>query len=255
MDYEQHLHMSFEDYLKHPACSPSLLKSYAVNPVLCRFSSKRTKAKDEGTAFHAVMDGSFTKLYLRGPEGPCNKNPWLSEKKKLQEENPEKIVLSASEYDSYLEMSDAVYLNRQVGPLLQGIVERESTYIWKDVHGVPCKARPDAVTKEGLILDFKSAASVGANWWRDAHKYHYDLSVAHYLDDDLPFTGYVFIVVSKEPPYFVMKWQMHPDALMGAYKRVRELRDAWHESYQRNSFENVYDQEYFIPARFQQEEA
>jgi hypothetical protein len=243
--------MPFDEYLaKRGHCSPSILKSYSVNPVLCKFSERATKAKDEGTAFHSVMDGTFKTLYLRGPDGPCNKNPWAQEKKRLQEENPKLTVLPAAEYDGYIEMSDAVYLNKQVGPLLERISERECSYFWNDAFGVPCKARPDAVTDDDIILDFKSAASVGPEWYRDAHRYQYDLSVAHYLDESLPFFGYTFVVVSKVPPYFVMKWKLDPDAFIDARDNLRRLRDSWNESRLMDSFENRYDQEFTIPRRF-----
>ena len=253
--FTRHDSMSFEEYLsKKDHCSPSILKRYAQNPLLCKFKEGSTKAQDEGTAFHSVMDGSFKERYLRGPDGPCNKNPWKAELKEMEDENPGKIVLSAGEYDGYVEMSDAVYLNRQVGPLLEKISEKETSYFWKDEHEVPCKARPDAVTDYALILDFKSAAYVSPQWWRDAHRYEYDLSVAHYLDDNLPFIGYVFIVVAKFPPYFVMKWTLSPEALADAREKLRVLRDGWNESRLNDRFENVYDQEFTIPRRYQREQ-
>jgi PDDEXK-like domain of unknown function (DUF3799) len=230
-------------------CSASMLKTYKKNPALCAYDLPPTKGKEDGLAFHAVMDGTFTGKYLRGPEGPMNKNPWAAQKKELQEKNPEKIILSANEYDSFLDMADSIYLNPDVGPLIDRIVERECSYTWEDIEGVPCKGRPDAVTDDGTILDFKSTYSLSTSWWRDAQKYQHDLSVAHYLDSELPFTRYIFIVVGKDVAHFVMRWQLSPAALSDAQGEVRALRDAWHESYRTGRFPNSFAGEFLIPRR------
>jgi hypothetical protein len=80
---------------------------------------------------------------------------------------------------------------------------------WTDTDtGVRCRARPDQVTADALVVDLKTTQNASADaFQRDAWKYRYHVQAAFYLDAlrtlRHPAESFVFIAVEKEAPYLV----------------------------------------------------
>src|SRR5205823_14867098 len=89
--------------------------------------------------------------------------------------------------------------------------DAEVTLTWHDPEtGVPCKARPDYLPRDGSwLVDLKTATSANPRTWRDqAYRLGYHARAAWYLDGAAAVLGhtpeeYWFVIVEKEAPYLV----------------------------------------------------
>jgi hypothetical protein len=117
-------------------------------------------------------------------------------------------------------LADAVRADRWTADLLDG-AEMEVSFFWEDEGRVPCKARADLVSRDGLVLgDVKTASSSNPRaFQRAAFSNGYFLRPAWYLDGwGAAKTGsvardYWFIVIGKDEPHVVTVCRLDPRAL------------------------------------------
>lgn len=97
-------------------------------------------------------------------------------------ENPDKIVLSKTEYDQVCRMSDALLSNPCARAYLDLRGEPEKSFYFKR-NGIWLKTRPDYMTSDSTFcLDLKTTKSVGRrDFQKDSDKYKYPLSGAMML--------------------------------------------------------------------------
>lgn len=135
----------------------------------------------------------------------------------------------------------AVQRNHTVRSILAG-ARREATLLWEDAaHNVDCKARYDAVDKDGVIVDIKTTVDARNDpFGKDMLRYGYGLSAAHYLEGARQ-TGvaegdaFMFVAIEKEAPYGIRTYMLHPDEIirshawrhkaMADYSRCRRLNE------------------------------
>ena len=119
-------------------------------------------------------------------------------------------TLTPAEAEQVERIAAAVVEDESASRLLKACPIREYPIIWPDPEtGLVCKARLDAFSDGGVILDLKTAenASEGA-FTREAYKYLYTLQSAFYVHGAQVLSGrkdwkFVFIVVEKAPPFGV----------------------------------------------------
>ena len=148
-----------------------------------------------------------------------------------------KKLLKRETYNQCMFMREAVMNDPIAGELLRGAGTKEEVLTWTDPEtGVDCKSRLDFRHHEtNLIIDLKSA---GVDIWssaapsafrRSVSKYRYHVQNAFYTDGlfhstSLQTPGFIFIVVEKEPPFKVAKYQLtDQDVQFGREEYIQNL--------------------------------
>lgn len=136
-------------------------------------------------------------------------------------ENENKGILSQEDYETILNMLNAVNCNKYAKALLKGTKE-QSLYYVDDLTNIPCKVRPDCRTEiqdRVVIVDLKSCKSAAPeDFMRDVVKFAYDLQVAMYkigvsktLGIPLDKIDFVFIAVEKKSPHLIGIYEANED--------------------------------------------
>lgn len=121
----------------------------------------------------------------------------------------------------------------------------EQSIYWLDEEtGVTCRGRIDWL-RDNAIVDVKTTTYGGTDagaFGRAAASFDYPLQAAHYQDGIEALTGrrlpFLFIVVEKEPPYFVRVHQLTDYDLEVGRERAREARHLFAE-YESNGYPDV----------------
>lgn len=136
----------------------------------------------------------------------------------IKERENSKVILTRAESDKVEAMAESLTKNQYAISLLKsaGYIE-SSIFFDKEVENedtgeieiVRCRARPDLMRNDGLIVDIKTARSVHPEtFFKDAYNLHYDLSAALTFDayealHEKPADNYVFVAVEPEGPHLV----------------------------------------------------
>lgn len=114
--------------------------------------------------------------------------------------------------------------------LSQGEAERSLYWIDPDT-GVTCRGRLDWV-RDNALVDVKTVPYGGTDTHtlaKAAATYDWPLQAAHYIDGWEALTGarlpFLFLVIEKEPPYFIRIVQLSDDDLAAGQERIRLARD------------------------------
>ena len=98
-------------------------------------------------------------------------------------------------------MHENFMANSAARMLYESVAMQEVSIFWNWL-GVPVKARPDALTKSGVLVDWKSTSEVAPlkTFWRSVLRYGYGLSAALYREGcrvaDLADSPMVFVATS-----------------------------------------------------------
>jgi len=150
-------------------------------------------------------------------------------RKLFEEANPGRSVLSLDEWNTIRGMTDAVWSNPNAATLLQNGYAEQSVY-WNhpDFPDVLCKARPDYLRMEGVVIDVKTTKDAGAKAFASSiANFRYHVQAAWYLHGlsfafGREFKHFVFIAVEKEPPYGVAIYEASPDMVFKGEMDYRE---------------------------------
>lgn len=174
----------------------------------------RTAAQRWGTLVH---------LYTFEPENVARETAitpaGIDRRTKAGKEAWESFILEAcgrepvseDEHAELMQVADAVHAHPTAGRILAAghPSTAEMSLYWTDPDiGARCRARPDQVTTDALVVDLKTTANASADaFQRDAWKFRYHVQAAFYLDAlrtlRHPAESFVFIAVEKEAPYLV----------------------------------------------------
>lgn len=165
-----------------------------------------------GTIIHcAVLEPDcLEERYQRGPEDRRG-NKW----KDFVAEYGDGAV-TAGDYDTALEIRDAVHRDPVMRALTGAGCQREISCMWTDPDtGRACRARPDAFNPElGILCDLKSTADA-TRFDRIAADLGYHVGEAHYSNGwrclGQPLQQFLFVVLETEPPYEFMIRELDPD--------------------------------------------
>ncbi len=230
-----------EDYLRWPLVSQSILTVIRdKSPAHARYEqlhpSPSTPAQLVGDSLHrAVLQPDlFAKEFLRGPDGPWNRNPYKAELEEMRSNHPEATILKAEEYDTVLRMRDNVHTHPKISKLLTEDVELSA--IWQDrATELMCKGRFDCVNrKRGVFLDLKKTRDASPRGFLKAiGTYGYYLQAAMYYAGayalDLPVKHFVFVAIEDYPPYAVAAYRITDKALMAAEYELGDLMQVYKE--------------------------
>jgi len=122
----------------------------------------------------------------------------------IQKEHEKYKLLKRDDWEACQKITEGVRKNPALSVLFES-GNAEVTLIWKDEYsGVMCKARADWLTKDGVIVDIKSAidASIQEFSWA-FERYGYWQQAAWYLDGVKATTGIegTFLLVAFEPSF------------------------------------------------------
>jgi len=230
-------------------------------------------AMARGTLVHLLMElgreafGERAKII---PEAYLTAGGALSTKadakKWVADQDPNAILLTPADSSFLGEVLSQFDQNKAVTELYSKIEHREVSIRWQTVEGYKLKCRPDAITSDGVVIDYKTTklANPKKDFWLACRDWGYHISGALYEEgskaagfSDKPLT---YIVISTVSPYLVQAVTI-PRRLvdLGRKKLERAIADI----HARMSFDHwvpeAYDsvEECEVPAWFyrQEEEA
>jgi exodeoxyribonuclease VIII len=178
--------------------------------------------KPLGSATHAAVlePELFRKSYAHAPKldrrRKKDKEIWA----KFLEDNKDKEILTAEEYDQCLEMQGAALVNPLVSAIVGDAGYTEMSFVWVDKDtDVTCKGRIDRFGRlygHSVIADLKTTENASPDAWvREVVKYQYHAQAAFYLDgldtvSPVVERRFIWITLEKKPPYAVAIYE--PDA-------------------------------------------
>jgi hypothetical protein len=136
-----------------------------------------------------------------------------------------RIPLLEDQYIRVLEMLTALDAQMPDG-FFQG--EKEVTVVWRD-RDVLCRARPDSYDSDlGIIDDYKttSKSAEPAAWSKSMLSGGFDLQAAFYMRATGA-TPFRFLVQETFEPYAVQTFELAPDALALANRKIDWALDTW----------------------------
>lgn len=231
--YGLHQGMPSADYFKLDAVSKSDLDLIAKSPLHWKQSVRdETAAMRIGSAVHcAVLEPErFAKVYVTAPE--CEKRTKAGKEAfaEFEAANAGKIILSIDESSLCRSVTNSINRHTRAFHLLDGAAQAEVSALWSDQEfNVRCRARIDAISKDGWLVDLKTTGDASPRAFaKSCANFRYHVQAAWYLDGyhaatrDLP-AGFVFIAVEKTPPYAVAIYEL--DAKAVEYGRMLARRD------------------------------
>lgn len=230
------------DYHAHHAISKSGLDRIAISPAHYRAWKEAppepTDAMLFGTACHRLIlePELFESSCVVEPEslsegimtkaGKPSTSPkstdeykdryakWSSEQLKQG-----KLILKADQYETLRGMAEAWRAHPRFKEVHRE-ANHEPSAFWLDPEtGLECKARPDIVHPNGLILDLKTTDSaLPSDFQRTIAKFRYHVQAAWYLDgvsraSGFTFDQFIFIVIEKKPPFGISLFVASPQMI------------------------------------------
>jgi exodeoxyribonuclease VIII len=221
------LHMTSNDYHRHPSISSSDVKAVATRS-LAHWKYKTYKASPAfalGSAVHALVLEPQKNLVVRGPEDRRGAK-WKDAS--LAADLDGKILLTEGDYDLAAEIANAVLAHPAVGSFLADseFVAEASFFADDGETGANIKCRPDGyILHAGVVFDIKTTRDASPDGFpKELRNYGYDLQAAFYLrtlrEAGFDAKKFIFVAVEKEPPYAVGLHVMTDRYLEHANERV-----------------------------------
>ena len=212
--------MSNSDYHKLDSLSASGAKTIAQKG-LRDFRYKKNKhlpAFDLGTAAHSMV---FERDKLETVRGPATRrgSDWINQKEECDKLG--KLLLTESDYDHALAMSDSVLSNKYAADYINesSFVAEASVMVEDPTYNVPLRARPDGwLTDLDIIVDLKTTVDPSPEGFaKQVASYQYHLQAAFYervmKAEGHELKSFVFIAVGKEYPHSCGIYTLDEDAL------------------------------------------
>jgi hypothetical protein len=226
--------ISHSVYHSIEAVSNSYLSRLQRCPAAAKIPHEETPAMIFGRAFHCLI--------LEGMEvfnRECAIAPNVDKRTKIgkevfaefQQVNEGKTIVSGEDYDTMIDMANAV-IKHPFGVKCLAEGRSEISIFWNDpLTGLYCKCRPDRIPDgdHGVIVDVKTTRDSDKRAFAyTVLRMSYDMQAAIYVDGlnavcSSKVDAFVFISVEKEPPYRVECYTLSEgDIDVGRFK-YREL--------------------------------
>lgn len=204
--------LPFADYLTHPALSASGMKRLLDVPARFKVEQADTAAMRHGRLIHALTFDQPHDLVVK--DWDARTNPGKARRDEVLaahgvESADDLDLVSADDWEAATAIAEALKANTRASEVLfPSGVRHEVSAVWTDPEtGVELRCRFDALGAQA-IGDLKSTTNAQpATVARDAAKYGYYLSAAHYLAAakalDLPAREFLLIAVEKKAPHFI----------------------------------------------------
>ncbi len=212
------------DYQSDPThISTSQLKDFVESPpffhrrhVLRVESSPPSEAMARGTLVHLCLElgweaaGERIKVipaeHLTGTGSLSTK----ADTKKWVADQGNSILVTPQDAEFLGEVQSQCSLNKGVAKLLSSIAHKEVSIRWQRPDGIKLRCRPDAITSEGRVVDYKTTKyrNPDKDFWRACQEYKYNLQSAFYQEGAAAagFSGepLIFVLISTVSPYTVV---------------------------------------------------
>ncbi len=194
-------------------------------------------ALDFGKAAHTLLLGEegFRRLYAIRPEEWTGWRLLAARQWRDEQRAQGRSILTPDQVEAVKRMADALDRHPLVkNGLLQGEVER--TIVWRDpVTGVWCKARPDVLPRDTVIVDLKTCISTSrVAVERAIGDYGLHMQLAMIGMGLEAVTGrapgnddYVLLFVEKAPPYAVRVAPVAIEAIWYGRRQIRRALDTF----------------------------
>lgn len=208
------LKMTYDEYNDYPAIRKSELDYIHQSPahyqVYKANGRKETDALRWGRMFHTfVLEPELFNQEYAVLEESVNRNTIAGKKAWATwlEANEGKIAVNRPDMDTLIQMKQCIFDHPLAKNALSGGIA-ESTLLW-EYDGMLCKARPDYITANGLIVDLKTTKDARPRGFaKDCADYRYHVQSAFYTEayyqvfGEYP-AGFLFVAIEKEKPYAV----------------------------------------------------
>ena len=226
--------MSATEYHATEAFSKSFMTKFDRSPAHAKVpekppGSQKVRNMLVGSAFHTTVlePEKFEKEYVVLPEG----------KKRVGTHDADgRAILNFTEGGDLPGMREAVRNHEDAGPLLS-FGQAEVSVFWQDPdYGFLCKARPDWITPNGIIIDLKSTEDAREEAFsRTAYNLRYRWQGYWYLNGASiakgePHNIFIIIAVEKEPPYGVYVYEVDKEMLLLAMEEIAPLLKKYNQS-------------------------
>jgi hypothetical protein len=149
---------------------------------------------------------------------------------RFQDSNEGKIIVDAEDITKCHQMREAMLKNAACrNALEQHRLHTEASLFWQDqATGVKCRARPDIIRADGLIVDPKTCQDASEEaFQRSAWNYGYYRQAAMYLDGWEAVSGekpkaFIFLAQEVEPPFLCRAYVASPSMIEYGRAQLRE---------------------------------
>lgn len=229
--------MTMADYLSNPAIGSSGLRTL-INKTPAHYKYEvenpepSTPAQLLGTAIHqAILEPKYFKEQMvvepifegKTKSGEITTNKNCAEVREKYERwhlaNSSKIIITQEQKDQIQGILTNLSGHKQAVKLIADGIAEESLF-WKDPEsGLSCKARPDFIRENHIIVDIKTCQDASYNFFQsDIARYGYHIQAAMYLDAasmvlDKTFDTFIIVAIEKEAPFAVNCFQFKEDTI------------------------------------------
>lgn len=237
--------MTYDKYVGLPGLRHSEAKKYERSPSHALWAMTHPEADTRstliGSALHcAVLEPEeFLTRYVPTPKIDKRTKKGKAEWARLEQENPDAILLPAGTYDEIVAMQTSVLnhpmiqqAQRSVTPVPFPLPARlcEVSVVWRGPLDVVCKARIDWVVRlfdSTVVFDVKTTRDASPSWFaKQIHMYSYHTQAASYLHGlqvlrPGPRRRFVWIAVENQPPYEACLYEASEGLLQQGFSEWR----------------------------------
>jgi hypothetical protein len=171
-------------------------------------TKERTAAMRWGSLVHTFVLEPDQFDAVVGPQADKRTKEGKAAWEQFTAENQGKEVIKQEELDELESVRKAISAHGLGSQLIQSGSVEMSLFWTHGSTGLKCKARPDLVREDGIIVDLKTCADASSKQFaKDAYKYRYHVQAAFYLDAaaavGIEADTFVFLCVEKDAPHLV----------------------------------------------------
>jgi hypothetical protein len=209
------------DLIRH---APALYLHRKENP------EEQTPAMRWGTLAHTVIlepDKFDDEVYVLPP---CDRRTKEGKETYAQamREAAGRTVITLDDAKQLEGMKNAFYADKACRNTLHDLEHIEASCYWIDkTQDVQCRARPDAIRKDGVVIDYKTTDNASPSaFLRSVMNFRYHVQAAYYLDGIKAITGndgtFIFIAQEKKPPYLSCVYIVGQDMIEQGRKEYQQ---------------------------------
>lgn len=248
--------LSFPDYRALKAINKSGLDKIEKSPAHYQHSlvtpDEPTDAMIFGQAAHLAVfepEQLYRNFFAR-PEGIDGRTKeGKARLEELGKANVGKTMLKADEWAALEGMMRSVRENALVSQLISGGKAEQSAIAHDAEHGVLCKARPDYLGRDGVMLDLKTTENVDFfSFQRSVRTFRYHVQAAWYLDvvnaalGREEFKRFVLIAIEKKAPFGIIAYELDPEAIRVGRMQARANLKTYAECLKSNNWPGYPEQ-------------
>ncbi len=241
----------FDLYRKAPGMNSSALKDILQSPAhfyqrkYLQAEKKETPALKFGKLFHyAVLEPDlFRKRAVVEPDVDKRTKEGKYQMQIFEGNlEPDALIMNQNDLVRLTGMIQKMEMHK----IARGLLEkglRETTIFWNDSEtGDLCKARPDFITEDGLLIDLKTTSDARYKYFsRDAGEYMYFVQAAHYLESarvtkKMKCEDFIFLAFESEAPYEIAVYPMGQQSLESGVTVRRKAMRIYSECKKKNEW-------------------